>query len=247
MAPVTVVIPTFNEVDNLPLIAEALLALPLDGLRLLVVDDNSPDGTGKVADGLAAAHPGRVGVVHRPGREGLGRAYVEGLKTALSDGAEFVVQMDADFSHPVDAVPRLLGTAQATGAACVIGSRYVPGGTLAAEWSRRRRALSAWANFYVRTILRVRLRDVTAGFKIWRAESLAALDLGEISSGGYSFQVEMHYRATRAGMTIVEIPIHFSDRRAGSSKMSLRVQLESALMPWRLRFRSRGRARGNRG
>ncbi|WP_329094040.1 MULTISPECIES: polyprenol monophosphomannose synthase [unclassified Streptosporangium] len=237
MATVTVVIPTFNEVDNLPLIAEALLALPLDGLRILVVDDDSPDGTGKVADRLAAAHPGRVDVVHRQVREGLGRAYVDGMETALAAGAEFVVQMDADFSHPVDAVPRLLGTALATEAACVIGSRYVPGGTLAAEWSLWRRALSRWANLYVRTILRVRLRDVTAGFKIWRAESLAALDLGTISSGGYSFQVEMHHRATRAGMTIVEIPIHFSDRRAGSSKMSLRVQLESALMPWRLIFR----------
>ncbi|MEU8382763.1 polyprenol monophosphomannose synthase [Streptosporangium sp. NPDC048865] len=237
MAVVTVVIPTFNEVDNLPLITEALLALPLDGLRVLVVDDGSPDGTGEVADGLAAAHPGRVSVVHRRVREGLGRAYVDGMETALSAGAEFVVQMDADLSHPVDAVPRLLDTALATGAACVIGSRYVPGGTLAAEWNLRRRALSRWANLYVRTILRVRLRDMTAGFKIWRAESLAALDLGTISSGGYSFQVEMHYRAAKAGMTLVEIPIHFSDRRAGSSKMSLRVQLESALMPWRLIFK----------
>ncbi|MER5646409.1 polyprenol monophosphomannose synthase [Streptosporangium sp. NPDC002524] len=237
MATVTVVIPTFNEVDNLPPLAEALLALPLDDLRVLVVDDGSPDGTGKVADGLAAAHPGRVGVVHRRLREGLGRAYVDGMETALSAGTDFVVQMDADFSHPVDAVPRLLDTALATGAACVIGSRYVPGGTLAAEWGLRRRALSRWANIYVRTILRVGLRDVTAGFKIWRAESLAALDLGAISSGGYSFQVEMHYRAIRAGMTIAEIPIHFSDRRAGSSKMSLRVQLESALMPWRLIFK----------
>ncbi|MGS2646301.1 polyprenol monophosphomannose synthase [Streptosporangium sp. G12] len=237
MATVTVVIPTFNEVDNLPPITEALLALPLDGLRVLVVDDGSPDGTGKAADELAAAHPGRVGVVHRRVREGLGRAYVDGMETALAAGTDFVVQMDADFSHPVDAVPRLLDTALATGAACVIGSRYVPGGTLAAEWGLRRRALSRWANLYVRTILRVGLRDVTAGFKIWRAESLAALDLGAISSGGYSFQVEMHYRAARAGMTIVEIPIHFSDRRAGSSKMSLRVQLESALMPWRLIFK----------
>ncbi|MEU4408908.1 polyprenol monophosphomannose synthase [Streptosporangium sp. NPDC023963] len=237
MATVTVVIPTFNEVGNLPPIAEALLALPLDGLRVLVVDDDSPDGTGKVADELAAAHPGRVGVVHRRVREGLGRAYVDGMETALAAGTDFVVQMDADFSHPVDAVPRLLDTALATGAACVIGSRYVPGGTLAVEWSLRRRALSRWANLYVRTILRVGLRDVTAGFKIWRVESLAALDLGAISSGGYSFQVEMHYRAVRAGMTIIEIPIHFSDRRAGSSKMSLRVQLESALMPWRLIFK----------
>ncbi len=237
MATVTVVIPTFNEVDNLPPITEALLALPLDGLRVLVVDDGSPDGTGKAADELVAAHPGRVGVVHRRVREGLGRAYVDGMETALAAGTDFVVQMDADFSHPVDAVPRLLDTVLATGAACVIGSRYVPGGTLAAEWGLRRRALSRWANLYVRTILRVGLRDVTAGFKIWRAESLAALDLGAISSGGYSFQVEMHYRAARAGMTIVEIPIHFSDRRAGSSKMSLRVQLESALMPWRLIFK----------
>ncbi|MEV0197160.1 glycosyltransferase [Nonomuraea sp. NPDC050691] len=201
---VTVVIPTYNEADNLPVIAEQLLALPVDGLRLLVVDDNSPDGTGKVADGLAAGHPGRVEVVHRPGRQGLGHAYVDGLYTAP---------------------------------ACVIGSRYVPGGTLAAEWSWHRRALSAWAGYYVRAILRMRLRDVTAGFKIWRAASLAELDLAGISSGGYSFQVEMHHRATKAGMTIVEIPIHFSDRHAGASKMSLRVQLESALMPWRLLFK----------
>lgn len=234
---VIVVIPTYNEAGNLPVIAEQLLALPLDGLRLLVVDDNSPDGTGKIADGLAAGHPGRVEVVHRPGRQGLGRAYVDGLSTALAHGADYVVQMDADLSHPVDAVPRLLGTAEATGAACVIGSRYVPGGTLAAEWSWHRRALSAWAGFYVRTILRMRLRDVTAGFKIWRAARLAELDLAGVSSGGYSFQVEMHYRATKAGMTIVEIPIHFSDRHAGASKMGLRVQLESALMPWRLLFK----------
>lgn len=233
----TVVIPTFNEADNLPQITAALLALPLDGLRVLVVDDDSPDGTGKIADELAAAHPGRVGVVHRKVRQGLGRAYVEGMQRALAEGADFVVQMDADFSHPVDAVPRLLGTAEATGAACVIGSRYVPGGTLAPEWSAYRRALSAWANVYVRTILRMGLRDVTAGFKIWRASCLAKLDLAGIASGGYSFQVEMHYRAIRAGMSMVEIPIHFSDRHAGSSKMSLRVQLESALMPWRLLFK----------
>lgn len=239
MTRVTVVLPTFNEADNLAPMVAALLALPVDGLNVLVVDDDSPDGTGKIADELAAAHPGLVDVVHRRVREGLGRAYVAGMQTALAAGAEFVVQMDADFSHPVDAVPRLLGTAQATGAACVIGSRYVPGGTLAAEWSTARRALSAWANLYVRTILRMRLRDVTAGFKIWDARSLAQLELGAIASGGYSFQVEMHYRATRAGMTMVEIPIHFSDRRAGSSKMSLRVQLESALMPWRLLVKRR--------
>ncbi|MDF5756412.1 polyprenol monophosphomannose synthase [Spongiactinospora sp. TRM90649] len=237
MATVTVVIPTYNEADNLPALAAELLALPIPGLRILVVDDDSPDGTGKVADDLATAHPGHVSVVHRKVREGLGRAYVQGLETALADGADYVVQMDSDFSHPVDAVPRLFGTAEATGAACVIGSRYVSGGTLAAEWSLRRRALSAWANFYVRTILRIRLRDVTAGFKIWRAADLAALHLDGIASGGYSFQVEMHYRASRAGMTIIEIPIHFSDRRAGTSKMSLRVQLESALMPWRLLFK----------
>ncbi|MFI6317065.1 polyprenol monophosphomannose synthase [Nonomuraea sp. NPDC050556] len=234
MTAVTVVIPTFNEADNLPQITAALLALPLDGLSVLVVDDDSPDGTGKIADELAEAHPGRVGVVHRKVRQGLGRAYVEGMQRALAEGADYVVQMDADFSHPVDAVPRLLGTAEATGAACVIGSRYVPGGTLAPEWSAYRRALSAWANLYVRTILRMGLRDVTAGFKVWRASCLAKLDLAGIASGGYSFQVEMHYRAIRAGMPMVEIPIHFSDRHAGSSKMSLRVQLESALMPWRL-------------
>lgn len=236
---VTVVIPTYNEADNLPLIAAELLELPVAGLRLLVVDDDSPDGTGKLADELAERHPGRVAVRHRPGKQGLGRAYVEGLQAALEGGADFVVQMDADLSHPPEAVPRLLRAALEGGADCVIGSRYVPGGTLAAEWSWHRRALSAFAGLYVRTILGLGLRDVTAGFKLWRASALAGLDLAGIASDGYSFQVEMHYRAARAGMSVVEIPIHFSDRHAGSSKLGMAAQLESALMPWRLRWKSK--------
>jgi dolichol-phosphate mannosyltransferase len=235
---VTVVVPTYNEAANLPVLAEALFGLPLGGLRVLVADDNSPDGTGKVADLLAEQYgAGRLSVVHRAGKEGLGRAYVDGMQRAMADGAEFVIQMDSDLSHPPGCVPQMLGTLLSTGADIVIGSRYVAGASLAQEWSWHRRALSHWANVYVRMLLRMQIRDVTAGFKIWRRSALETIDLASITSNGYSFQVEMNYRAIKRGLKIVEIPIHFSDRTAGESKMSLGVQLESALMPLRLRRR----------
>ncbi|QBI54630.1 polyprenol monophosphomannose synthase [Streptomonospora litoralis] len=244
---VSVVVPTFNEAENLPVLAERLLGLELPGLRLVVVDDNSPDGTGKVAEEIAAEHNSsereRVAVVHRTAKEGLGRAYVAGMERALQDGAEFVVQMDADLSHPAGYVPQLLGTMLSTGAGVVIGSRYVPGGSLAQEWRPHRRLLSTWANTYVKTILAMPIRDVTAGFKIWRRDALNVLDLPSIQSSGYSFQVEMHYRAFARGQKMVEIPIHFEDRAEGASKMDLAVQLESALRPFRLRAGER-RARG---
>jgi dolichol-phosphate mannosyltransferase len=237
---VTVVLPTYNEAANLPVIAAELLALPLPGLRILVADDNSPDGTGAIADELAQRHgQDRVTVVHRPGKQGLGRAYVDGMTRAMSAGAEFVVQMDSDLSHAPRYLPQLLGTLLSAEADVVIGSRYVTGASLATEWSWRRKALSGFANTYVRALLHLGIRDVTAGFKIWRASALETIDVASIRSNGYSFQVEMNHRSVRAGLKIVELPIHFADRREGESKMSVRVQLESALMPFQLRRRAR--------
>ena len=231
----TVVVPTYNEAANLPRLAEALMRLPLPELRLLVVDDQSPDGTGDVADKLAADNP-RVSVLHRTAKNGLGRAYVDGMTRALQDGAQIVVQMDADLSHPAEVVPRMVEVLAGTDAAVVLGSRYVAGGAVAADWAWHRKALSAWANFYVNAILRLRVKDVTAGFKAWRAETLRAIDLPTVRSNGYAFQVEMNYRTARRGLRIAEVPITFEERAEGASKMTLAVQIESALMPWRLRF-----------
>ncbi|WP_067609118.1 polyprenol monophosphomannose synthase [Nocardiopsis listeri] len=235
----TVVVPTYDEAENLPRLVARLVALDLPELRIVVVDDNSPDGTGEIADKLAAelggAETGRLTVVHRTKKDGLGRAYVEGMTRALDDGADYVVQMDADLSHPVGYVPQLLGTLHSTDAGVVIGSRYVPGGSLSEAWGLRRRLLSGWANAYVKTVLAIPVRDVTAGFKLWRASALRALDLPSIESTGYAFQVEMHYRAFRRGQKIVEVPIHFEDRVMGESKLDGAVALEAALRPLRLR------------
>ncbi|MEJ3743934.1 polyprenol monophosphomannose synthase [Actinomycetes bacterium KLBMP 9797] len=238
-AALTVVVPTYNEVGNVPRLVERLLSLPLPGLRVLIADDNSPDGTGEVADKLAARHPDRVIAVHRPGKEGLGRAYVDGMSRALDLGADYVAQMDADLSHPPEALPGLLGTLLATRAGAVIGSRYVPGGQLDENWPFYRRALSGWANFYVHTLLNVRIRDLTAGFKVWRADVLRDINLDRVQSNGYSFQVEMHYLATRRGHTIIEVPIRFEERTVGASKMTTRTKIESAVMPFRLRWKHR--------
>jgi dolichol-phosphate mannosyltransferase len=239
-AAITVVLPTYNEADNLPVIAAELFGLPLSGLRVLVADDNSPDGTGAIADELVKQYgPDRMSVMHRPGKQGLGRAYVDGMMQALKAGAEFVVQMDSDLSHSPQYLPQMLGTMLATDADVVIGSRYVSGASLAREWSWRRKALSGFANMYVRVLLRLGVRDVTAGFKLWRSSALTAIDVASIQSNGYSFQVEMNYRTVQRGLKIIELPIHFADRRAGESKMSVKVQLESALMPFALRRHSR--------
>jgi dolichol-phosphate mannosyltransferase len=238
-AQVVVVVPTYNEATNLPLLVEELLALPLPNLRVLVADDNSPDGTGEVADKLAAAYEHRVIVAHRAGKEGLGRAYVDGIGRALDAGAQYVVQMDADLSHPPAYIPQLLGTMLATGAGVVIGSRYVSGGALAEDWPLYRKALSGWANFYVQRLLGLQIRDLTSGFKIWRAEVVRDIGLDGIRSNGYSFQVEMHYLAYKRRHKIVEVPIHFNERQHGESKMSLGVKVESAIMPFQLRRRHR--------
>jgi dolichol-phosphate mannosyltransferase len=232
---VTVVVPTYNERDNLPKLVELLTALGLPNLHVLVVDDDSPDGTGELADKMALETPW-IGVLHRTTKDGLGRAYIAGIARALEEGADIVIQMDADLSHPAATIPVMVETLATTDAAVVIGSRYVAGGAVAGEWGLHRKALSAWANFYVNTILRLGVRDVTAGFKAWRAETLRSIDVGSIHSNGYAFQVEMNYRTVRQGGKIAEVPIRFEERADGVSKMSLGVQVESALMPWRLRF-----------
>jgi dolichol-phosphate mannosyltransferase len=235
-----VVVPTYNERENLPILVEQIINLiragALADVHVLVVDDNSPDGTGDVAEKLAAEFPGTVAVLHRTGKEGLGRAYVEGMTRALDEGADVVVQMDADLSHPVSVLPILLQMLHSGAADVVIGSRYVPGGSTASTWPWHRKALSAWANLYVNMILRLHVRDATAGFKAWRASALRAIDLPSVRSDGYSFQVELLHRTVRQGLTVREVPIRFEERVTGASKMSLRVQLESAAMPWKLRF-----------
>lgn len=248
--PVTVVIPTFNEAENVAAISEAILGLGLPGLRLLVVDDNSPDGTGQIADKVAARFnrngTQRMGVLHRTGKGGLGTAYVAGMTQALAEGAEFVVQMDADFSHSPGYIPAMLGVILSTGADVIIGSRYVPGGSLDEGWSWWRRFLSSWANLYSRTLLGIRVRDMTAGFKLWRRSALLEIGLESIRSNGYIFQVEMAYLCERLGFRIIEIPIHFEDRRIGQSKMDIPVKLESAWRVWELVWRHRKRERRER-
>jgi dolichol-phosphate mannosyltransferase len=238
-AQVIAVVPTYNEVANVPLIVDRLLALPLPNLRVMIVDDDSPDGTGAAADRLAAEHDGRVLVLHRSGKAGLGRAYVDGIGRALEAGADYVVQIDADLSHPPEFITHMLGTLLSTHADVVIGSRYVSGGHLADDWPLYRKALSGWANFYVGSLLTLRVKDMTAGFKIWTANALREIGLENVTSQGYSFQVEMHYLAGRRGLKIVEVPIQFGDRQHGESKMSTRVKIESAAMPFRLRARHR--------
>ena len=224
---VVVVVPTYNESENLARMAEALLALPVPRLRLLIVDDESPDGTGRLADELAAVSSGRIAVLHRHGKRGLGLAYIDGFRWSLESGAGAIVQMDADFSHSPADVPRLLE--KLADHDVVVGSRYVPGGSIDEDWSRGRRALSRSANAYARTLLGLKTRDATAGFKAWRRPVLEAVDLGRIRSDGYLFLVEMTYVCERLGLGIAEVPIHFTERRAGRSKMSLRCKIEAAV------------------
>lgn len=240
--PVTVVMPTYNEAANLPRMAQAVLDLPLPALHLKIVDDSSPDGTGRIAEELAekyndGAPASRMSVLHRTEKDGLGRAYVAGMSAALAEGAAYVVQMDADGSHPVEAVVRMLTAAEESGAGLVVGSRYVEGGQLDEEWGRHRVLLSKFANGYVRAVLGTDVKDITAGFNLWTAATLRDVDLDSLDSAGYSFQVELKYKAIRTGHTAVEIPIRFEERTEGVSKMTLRTQLESALVPLRLRFK----------
>jgi dolichol-phosphate mannosyltransferase len=220
-------LPTYNEAGNIePLVAAARQNLPASA-QILIVDDNSPDGTGEIADRLAAADAG-TSVLHRPRKEGLGPAYIAGFRHALAAGAGFVLEMDADFSHDPAALPRLLEAAQ--GADLAIGSRYVPGGS-ADGWGALRLAISRGGSVYARLVLGLDVRDLTGGFKCFRREVLEAIDLDSVESKGYAFQVEMTYRAIQLGFDVVEIPIAFRDREVGSSKMSRSVFAEAI---WRL-------------
>jgi len=239
-AKVIVVIPTYNEADNLPALIAELRALELSNLSVLIVDDNSPDGTGQVAETLAQRLPGFVQVRHRPGKEGLGRAYLEGFAIALRAGADYIVQMDADFSHPPAAIPQMLALMPEYDV--VVGSRYVEGGALDERWGWWRRFLSWWANeVWSRLFLGLRVRDITAGFKCWRRETLLGIGLERIGSNGYAFQVEMAYLTERLGYRVKEIPIYFEDRRIGKSKMSMRVKFQGAWDVIRIRWRYRGK------
>lgn len=229
-----VIIPTYNERENLPVVVAGLLRIP--ELRLLVVDDASPDGTGAVADVLAQGAGGRLSVLHRSGPRGFGVSYVEGMRWALRTDATAICQMDADLSHDPAAVPRLLE--RGADADLVIGSRYVPGGRIE-NWPKRRLLLSAFANAYVRAITRLDVADCTSGFRCWRREALERLPLDRIVSNGYAFLVEMLWEAVATGSRVVEVPITFVERRRGASKLSSRVVLESALVPWRLAVRAR--------
>ncbi len=229
---ITVIIPTFNEAENLRKISTALLALPLPDLSILVVDDNSPDGTGDIAEQISRETAARVQVLHRSGKLGLGSAYVQGFGVALSHGAEAIMQMDADFSHPVEKVPELVQNLADTD--IVIGSRYVPGGSLDDRWPFWRKGLSAFGNYYARTILGLSIRDCTGGFRLYRREVLQGMPLERVKSNGYVFQVDTAYLATLLGYKFKEIPIYFADRRWGTSKMSLRIQLEAAYRVWLL-------------
>ena len=234
-----VVTPTYNEVQNLSALTAELFALGMDGLEILVVDDDSPDGTGQLADDLAQRYAGRFHVIHRTGQRGLGLAYRSGFLYALDAKADLIVQMDADFSHSPKYIPQFMDKIQ-QGYDVVIGSRYVPGGELDEHWSFGRYALSWWANSgYSRPILRLQVKDATAGFKCWRRSTLLGIDLDTIRSNGYVFQVEMAYVCQRLGYRAVEIPIHFEDRRIGQSKMSMSVKIEAAWRVWEVWWRHR--------
>jgi dolichol-phosphate mannosyltransferase len=234
------ILPTYNEAENVgPLVEAARAELP-PSAQVLIVDDSSPDGTGEVADRLAAADEG-VHVLHRPRKEGLGPAYIAGFRHALGRGAGLVLEMDSDFSHDPAYLPRLLEAARR--ADVVLGSRYVPGGGVS-DWGPLRRAVSRGGSSYARLVLGVDVRDLTGGFKCFRREVLEAIDLDSISSRGYAFQVEMTYRAIRRGFRVVEVPIIFRERRVGTSKMDLSIVAEAV---WRLPLLRFGRGRVEEG
>jgi dolichol-phosphate mannosyltransferase len=229
-----VVLPTYNEAENLPLMVKALFGLELDGLHIIVVDDESPDGTGVLADQLAEQYSGRLSVIHRKEKNGLGPAYKAGFKQAISDGADYIVQMDCDFSHSPQYIPQLIAEVQQS-YDVVLGSRYVRGGGVDHRWSWYRKLLSWFANrIYVKTLLQVPVNDVTSGFRIWQRDALIGLDLDRIASNGYVFQVELTYVTHRLGYKIAEIPIYFPDRELGESKMDTRIAIEAAIRVWQM-------------
>ena len=232
-APIWVVVPTYNEADNIrPLTAAVLAALP--DATILVVDDSSPDGTGRIADELAAADP-RIRVRHRAAKQGLGRAYLDGFSVVLTGGAGIVVQMDADLSHDPAALPTLVQPIRRGEADLVIGSRYTRGGGVI-DWGIGRRIISRCGSLFARVVLGLSPNDLTGGFKAWRGPTLAAIPFDGIHAGGYVFQIEMTFRASRAGARIREVPITFQDRRIGQSKMSRRIIVEAFVVVVQLRL-----------
>ena len=241
-----IIVPTYNERENLPRMAQRLLSLPLP-VDLLVVDDSSPDGTGKIADDLAAKHP-EIHALHRAEKNGLGRAYIAGFKWALERGYEFIFEMDCDFSHNPDDIPAFLDAAKNQDADLVLGSRY-SGGVRVINWPLKRLMLSRSAGIYVKVITGMPFSDPTGGYKCFRGRALRAVNLDDVRSNGYSFQIEMTHRLWRAGFKVIEVPIIFTDRLEGHSKMSRDIVREALVMVWRLwvqnglRRRPRGRRR----
>ena len=231
-----IIVPTYNERENLPELVRRLSSLPVP-VDLLVVDDNSPDGTGQIADDLASKNPW-VHVLHRTVKDGLGRAYVAGFQWALSRDYRFIFEMDADFSHNPADIPRFLQAAQEQTADLVLGSRY-SGGIRVINWPLSRLLLSLWGGFYTRIITGMPFSDPTGGFKCFRRETLAAIDVGSVTANGYSFQIELTHRVWRKGLKVTEVPIIFTDREQGVSKMSRDIAIEAAWMVWRLLLENR--------
>ncbi len=232
-----IVLPTFNEAENLPKLVESIFALPDVDISLLVVDDNSPDGTGEIADSLAEANPGKLTVMHRKGKQGLASAYIQGFQQAIQMDVDAIGMMDSDFSHDPQKLPEMIAAME--DADLVIGSRYIPGGSVDKDWPVWRKGLSAFGNFYARTILSLPVNDVTTGFRLWRREKMADFPLDRVLSSGYVFLVEMVYLASKLGFRIVEVPIYFADRKFGESKMDLRIQSEAAFRVWQVLFTHR--------
>jgi dolichol-phosphate mannosyltransferase len=224
-----VIIPTYNERENLPVLVEGLMRH--DNVRALVVDDQSPDGTGQLAEELGRRFSGRVGVLHRTSDRGYGRSCMDGVRSALREDVDLVCLMDADLSHDPKDLKAII--AASAGADMVIGSRYVPGGRIV-NWPMRRLLLSRFANVYIRLVTRLRVRDCTSGYRCWRRDALQKVPLERIKSDGYSFLTEMLFRTARGGFRIAEVPITFVERRQGESKLSTAVLLESLITPWRL-------------
>jgi dolichol-phosphate mannosyltransferase len=234
-----IVLPTYNEAENIGPMTEQLLALPVENLHVLIIDDNSQDGTGPIADDWSKKYPDRISVMHRPGKLGLGTAYVTGIRWGLVHNADNIVQMDADFSHSPTYLPGFVSKMNEYDV--VVGSRYVPGGKLDPRWSAWRNFLSKWANsIWVRMFLGTQVRDATAGFKCWNRRALEKIHLDGVKSNGYIFQVEMAYLSEKNGLRILEWPIYFEDRRIGKSKMTIPVKIEAALRVLEIRWRYGG-------
>jgi dolichol-phosphate mannosyltransferase len=230
----TIVIPTYNEAENISKLIPILLDLPISGLNVLVVDDNSSDGTGEIVENFSRSQNGRVHLLHRAGKLGMGTAYIAGFILALERGADAIGQMDADFSHPPEKWPELVKAHETCDV--VIGSRYVPGGGVDVNWPIWRKFLSRFGNTYARTILGLPINDLTGGFRLFRRNVLMTMPLDRINSNGYIFQVETAYVAHRLGFTFTEVPFYFPDRQWGQSKMSLAIQREAAIRVWELLF-----------